>query len=309
MQKFDGSIIELNDDFSSEKMLFTYSEEEKQENELNKMNANMVLNPGFIPLDPKLLQKWYSWVEATLFWFIEFFLKNNDRFYCTNEQMARMLNVSENTISTAINWLKYKWLIKLTYKMRWWGGKIRFLCLAKQNICDYDTQNLGVATPKKQGNIYNKIIENKNIDINSNNITTKSEDFEEKQENSSLKINQQLAEKESSAKEKEYWNQNVNDLINNIKSLCDSLGIVYDKTNDRNFARHILTAKEYWEVCDKVWMSRVDFALSVLKASVAINYFKGACSWPQKIYQNYSDVYNRTKAKSQKNYIPQNDAL
>jgi hypothetical protein len=61
------------------------------------------------------------------------------------------------------------------------------------------------------------------------------------------------------------------------------------------FAKHICTAKDYWEFCVNIWQDRITFALNVLKASIKINYWKWVCSWPKKIYQNYADVYNKTK--------------
>ncbi len=84
-----------------EQMLFTYSEDEREEQRLNKLNADLVLNPQFIPVNPRMLQR-YSLLEATLFGFMSFFLANNEKFYCTNEQLATMLNTSEKTISLAI---------------------------------------------------------------------------------------------------------------------------------------------------------------------------------------------------------------
>jgi hypothetical protein len=70
------------------------------------------------------------------------------------------------------------------------------------------------------------------------------------------------------------------------------------------FAKHILTAKEYWEFCESIKQDRVEFALNILKASVIINYRKWPLTWPMKIYQNYADVYNQTKQKSQKAITP-----
>lgn len=98
----------------------------------------------------------------------------------------------------------------------------------------------------------------------------------------------------------------INNLINELKQECDSLWIAYDKTKERQFAKHILSAKEYGSFCEKIWMWRVEFASSILKASVLINYWKWACAWPMRIYQNYSEVYNKTKelhTKNQKNLI------
>ena len=105
--------------------------------------------------------------------------------------------------------------------------------------------------------------------------------------------------------QRSYWDKEINDLIDQIKQECDLLGIAYDKQDDRNFARHILTAKEYWAFCEKIWQSRVEFAINILRASVGINYWK-ICSWPMLIYKNYVGVYNETlkyKAKNSKNLI------
>jgi hypothetical protein len=46
--------------------MFTYSEEEQEENRIAKNNAALVLKPKFIPLYPNLLQKGYSLVESAI---------------------------------------------------------------------------------------------------------------------------------------------------------------------------------------------------------------------------------------------------
>ena len=100
---------------------------------------------------------------------------------------------------------------------------------------------------------------------------------------------------------KQYWKPEINDLILAIKEECNKLGVAYVKKKERNFSQLILTSKDYWELCEKLWMSRKEFALNILRASVAIWYFKWACSWPMRIYENYAEVYNLTKQKSEKN--------
>lgn len=102
------------------------------------------------------------------------------------------------------------------------------------------------------------------------------------------------------------WNPEINNLISEIKQMCLGLGVAYDKQKERQFAKHILTAKEYWEFAEKIWQDRVTFALNVLKASFQIKFRKWICTWPMKIYQNYADVYNETlkqHAKQSKNLI------
>ena len=101
-------------------------------------------------------------------------------------------------------------------------------------------------------------------------------------------------------------NKDISNLIDAIKQQCDSLGVAYDKYKDRYFANFILTAKEFWAFCEKIWQDRVTFALNVLKASFQIKFRKWICTWPMKIYQNYADVYNETlkqHTKNQKNLI------
>lgn len=160
MEKTDGLITTEEQWFKVEQTLFTYSEEEKEENNLNKLNANLILRPQFLTLDFAMLHSGYSRVETALYGFIKYFLYNNDKFYCTNEQLAEMLCVSENTITNAVAKLKKDWLINLTYKIKSSGWKIRFIRLTKSvvptpKICGSETQNLW--------DIYNKIIDNKII--------------------------------------------------------------------------------------------------------------------------------------------------
>lgn len=93
---------------------------------------------------------------------------------------------------------------------------------------------------------------------------------------------------------------NINNLITELKELADSLWIAYDKKDERNFWKHILTAKEFGAFADKLNQSPLDFAKNIMIASVKINYWKWPCNWPKAIYQNYAEVYNQTIAKTRK---------
>jgi len=278
-------------DYQVENVLFTYDESEQEQNKINNNNANLVLKPRFVPLYPKLLQEWYWLMESVLFWFITFFIDTNDRFYCTNEQLAQLFNCSTQTISTAIKSLESRWDIVLHKKIRAGGWTIRFITLGNQKIWFWEV--------KKSHQIDNKIIENNNIIINNN---TEFENSEFLENNNSLSINNlDLKEKEKScAKKEKEITVEINNLLEQIKNTCNELWVAYDKTKDRMFAKHILTAKEYWEFCESIKQDRVEFALNILKASVVINYWKWPLTWTMKIYQNYADVYNQTKQKSQK---------
>lgn len=165
MERVDWSITTQYWEGSSEQFLFTYSEEEREEARLNRMNAQLVLKPKFIPLYPKLLQNGYGLMESVLLWFIDFFLWSADRFYCTNEQLAEMLSCSTQTISTAIKSLESRWDIILHKRRKAWWGTIRFITLGNQKNIISGNQKIGLWEVKNVDWIENKIIENKIIDI------------------------------------------------------------------------------------------------------------------------------------------------
>jgi hypothetical protein len=118
MEVTDGAITSVNDDYTVEQTLFTYSEEERQENALNKMNADLIWQPEFFIIDYDMLHSGFSMLETALYRFIKFFLKNNEKFFISSERLAYMLCVSENTIDNAIKTLKEKKLIGTTSKPR-----------------------------------------------------------------------------------------------------------------------------------------------------------------------------------------------
>lgn len=55
--------------------MFTYSEEEKQQNEINKASNNAVRSPKFIAINPMLLDH-LSITEAYIYGFIDFYVCN-----------------------------------------------------------------------------------------------------------------------------------------------------------------------------------------------------------------------------------------
>lgn len=118
-------------------------------------------------------------------------------------------------------------------------------------------------------------------------------------------IDSEAEQTEIAVFEKKEITLKIDELIKSLKDTCNKLWVSYDKYQERNFGKHILTAKDYWEFCEKIGQSREQFAINIIKASVKINFWKGICSWPMKIYQNYPDVYNqtllKTKQKKEKN--------
>ena len=100
---------------------------------------------------------------------------------------------------------------------------------------------------------------------------------------------------------------NINNLITELKELANNLWIAYEKKDERNFSKHILTAKEFGEFAGKLNQTPLEFAKNIMVASVKINYWKWPCNWPKAIYQNYAEVYNQTVAKSRKVAVTSNE--
>lgn len=126
-----------------------------------------------------------------------------------------------------------------------------------------------------------------------------------KEENNSTTLNK-ISNEILIEEKKEYWNLEINELIKTLKKEAEKIWIAYDPTDERMFAKHILTAKEFWKLADRYGISRAQFAVWIMNASVQINYRKGACSWPKKIYQNTAEVFNeaiRQKQKEARNTI------
>lgn len=299
MEITEWSITENLWDYQVENTLFTYDENEQEQNKINKNNAWLLFKPKFIPFYPKLLELWLTINESLVFWFIDFYLQNNsDKFYFTNEQIGKLFWFWEQNTSNIIKRLKDKWLIETKYRLKANGWKIRFI---QKLYSDYNKNYSQTITKVIDNN--NKINNNK-INIINNNTEFENSEFLEN--NNSLSINNlDLKEKEkNSAKKEKEITFEINMLISNIKNRCDELWVAYDKTKDRMFAKHILTSKEYWEFCDKIWQDRKEFAINVLIASIKIKYWKWPLAWPMKIYQNYADLYNQAKTKIQKTITP-----
>lgn len=99
----------------------------------------------------------------------------------------------------------------------------------------------------------------------------------------------------------------INKLIEEIKGVCDEYWLAYNKTRERQFAKHILTAKDYWEFAEKVWLDRVRLAKNIIVLSQ--KWWKWPCTWPEWIYKNYASVFNECKMQKQKEEKTQNNQV
>lgn len=290
---------------------------------MHVLDANEIFWMTFYTYD-RILQEWTNWPDA-LALYIKLIkqtrIQQTNQTYSLDSFLENWLWWGYKRLKNAKDILNKLWLMDNIVvrdemgKVVWHYVRVNFL-INEQNVrTNGITYNLSTtySEPVVADN-QNWIDEHKCLkNINTNALNTKKEntEFWENSEildnqNNSLSINNlDLKEKEknSAKKEKENWNAEINNLISEIKNLCNELGIAYDKTMDRQFARHILTAKEYWEFCEKIWQTRVEFALNVLKASVSIKFYI-ILSWPKLIYQNYAKLYNQAKSKMQKTITP-----
>lgn len=174
MIKTTGTATTEHDAFSEEEHLFTYSEQERQDNEVNKANASLIFTPEFIPYRVNIKKRFgLTHIETLLYGFIRFYKTDNSiRFYFTSEQLGEVLDCAEKTIDNAISALKKKGLIQTSQKRKADGGTMRFINSVLLESGKSKFPNSGsLSSPKLQAN-KNKIKENK---INTTNVVQKAE--------------------------------------------------------------------------------------------------------------------------------------
>lgn len=91
-------------------------------------------------------------------------------------------------------------------------------------------------------------------------------------------------------------NQDIQTLIYHIKEFCTSHSIIYDSTDDRNFARHIMTAKEFWDIADSIGKNRIETAIAIMELAEMDKFWRGKVCWPKSIYQNRAKILNNGRA-------------
>ena len=301
-------------DYQVENTLFTLDANELEQIKLaKKIYEQEIWKLEYFTFYQIQLENGMSESQAILYNFIEGYTKSNRDFYYSNDTISEKLKWGKDKITATLKQLEAEWYIVSKKRIKNWGWLNRFikttwkgnpdLLIRKNRIWEiWKTELYNSEKPTEV--LYNNNINYNNI-INNNTELWDNSEFSDLKEISLSLWNSILKEKEkSSAKKEKEITVAINWFISEIKSICNDYGVAYDNTRDRQFAKHILTAKEYWEFCEKIWQWRIEFASNVLIASIKINYWKWPLAWPMKIYQNYADVYNQTKQKSQKAITP-----
>lgn len=98
------------------------------------MSNNPVYSPEFIPYYPKeAKQHELNKTEAIIYGFIRFYTKNGQKFYFSNEDIARIADCGKRTVSRALSKFEKKGLFSVAYSQRANGGTIRFINPPSQN--------------------------------------------------------------------------------------------------------------------------------------------------------------------------------
>lgn len=261
---------------------------------------NFLSSDAFTIVNKKLAKKLWLWKAVYLQELIAQRRRfKQDEFYFTRNNMEEELGINSKSQQRYATELKDLWLITIERK---WLPARNYYTINDDLICEVITSSDKMST----------LEETKSPDYSYISNNDKEEDFSSNEENkveqsgdlNSLAVSEEKEKEKSSAqKEKERKAQvkkSIDNFIACVKDKCDELWVMYDKDMEREFSRHILTAKEFWENAEKCGMDRITFALNILKASVDIAYYRWPCNWPKAIYQNYVSVYNQTRQKHQK---------
>lgn len=68
--------------------------------------------------------------------------------------------------------------------------------------------------------------------------------------------------------------EDIDELIEKLKLQAKSLRVSYDTRDERKFAKHICDAREFGEFAESIGKTRMELAISVMRASLEINYWK-----------------------------------
>jgi hypothetical protein len=95
----------------------------------------------------------------------------------------------------------------------------------------------------------------------------------------------------------------INGLVEFLKQGCQKKGWAYDKLDDRRFARHILTAKDFGAQAQLCGLTPMQYAAAIFRSSAAMDsqgnpvlpFWHGKVTGPAAIYKNHAKVYNDMK--------------
>ena len=248
----------------------------------------------FIQLHKKICDwEWYTHIPTKVLFF-HILLKCNFKeakwrgkvvkpweFITSIEHLSLETWLSRQQIRTAIQKLKETW--EITHY-----STNEYTTLALNNWESYNTPDNKRTTNEQQTNNKRTTTTNKNNkeykENKENNIDTTTVVWEQALENKS--------------------DPDINNIIEVIKWQVEFLWLIYKKwSRERERAKNILTWKDFWQVCEKANMSRIEFCKSIIYMSSKLDFWNGKINNAETLYKHYAQVYNEAvnlKAKKQK---------
>lgn len=90
----------------------------------------------------------------------------------------------------------------------------------------------------------------------------------------------------------------INEMQEIIKQKVLSLWLIYKAwKQERNRIQNILTAKEFWEICERSNMSREQFVVSIIDISMKFDFWAWKINNAETFYSHYAKVYNEIMNK------------
>lgn len=87
--------------------------------------------------------------------------------------------------------------------------------------------------------------------------------------------------------------EDINEMQEIIKDKVLSLWLIYKSwKQERNRIQNILTWKDFWLICEKANMSRIDFVLNIIELSTKLEFWKWKIYNAETLYKHYASVYN-----------------
>ena len=135
MEKTNWSITSEYMGWTKEEFLFTYSEEEKQQNEVNKNNAWLVHRADFYPVYTQFLFLDVNATELMILSYLYYWTKNWGWIYTKNEDLAFIARASISTVTRTLKELVKKWYINVDEKkLRMWTDRKMQVTTALVNL-------------------------------------------------------------------------------------------------------------------------------------------------------------------------------
>jgi DNA-binding Lrp family transcriptional regulator len=178
METTKGSVTVINELGDSDtRILTTNTAEELEQNRINKENAKLIDGFAYLVIPREILLKGFSGNDALILAHIHSFLgSEKQRYYYSNEKLAKIFNLSVQGVSKIIKKLAKSGEISVSYRRMSNGGLMRFVNIP--TYTNYKTllkQSLRPPLNKVVG-IDNSIIDNKIIDNNTNKSNLQSSD-------------------------------------------------------------------------------------------------------------------------------------